>query len=697
MNIIDIIKNLLKSNNSLDIININNAINIPTREIFKNNNNILNNINKYKNEYINTLHKFKSIKYSKENEFQNNFSMYLELIFNIIYKTDSDTQNYKYKSNVIKLYLYLDELNKLELENTEKLIALNELRNEKRLKINSNILNDELNKLISNYIIFKSQTVAVHNETKNYILNSGNKEENTSEMYKEYSNLFSTASEFINIDYLNSVNTSIENKTALIEKELELYVYKHKNIISELNNELKLISEIEINNSNYYITLERIKYIEKIYILFNTYGRNIITNEMFENLYKIKFNILTYDINEAHTTPFLLVNSDEMKYYEKIVMDKINDLITSDKYNDEIMYIKSYLKNDKVYDPEEILKNKVKLSFLLDLEKDNGINYFFENCKTYGSKEFCPIKGYKCEPYPPIGTLCFFIHFFFPTYDCYDSKIYYNNPNKNYCIPPFITEELRKIYSIYNDKLNKRMFKIPEGITNIGEYSEPSIAQQFNNNLKNKDIILPSTMKTFKYDDTRNNILDTKIICNDGLKSLEYTLSSSEIRFIVLSPTIENLKLDLNNNSEIIFKDYKISKILNNKDKLIKLLSEIYEIENHTMINLTSTKKYDKLEEIDNGIYRPAKILKIKSNIKYLTLVDEMNNTFTISKDELEMNIIKMKNKYNIRNIYFFDHEVRWNVGLTDQDYNEIYENFMHVINEKTKCKIENNIKKLTK
>ena len=179
MNIIERFKKWFFQEEKVGLINVGDIIQIPGREYYKNDLTKLNQIDIYKEEYYKILSK-KRLLSSKEISFDNlekEFLMHIELILNLYLNQEeisiitTEEEYLKEKINLIKLHLYFNEINNMENETIEKLIALEELHKGKRVPlVNRQLLNEKINNLKMILLSFRNQKVAISIEIKNYLM-----------------------------------------------------------------------------------------------------------------------------------------------------------------------------------------------------------------------------------------------------------------------------------------------------------------------------------------------------------------------------------------------------------------------------------------------------------------------------------------------------------------------------------------------
>ena len=280
MNIKDIFNKIFKkNNNSFDLVNLGSLlINIPDRNSLNNDKEKILLLDKYKKEYLELLkdkRTISSINLSTDNLLEKNLmnvdlllkfcldneEKYSELFNSTIniydylennhliksaYKKDAQEINKKIKSK--KANLYINAIEKIDQEVTLKLIALIEIYNEKKI-ISSNKKNALIN-TINNFknvlVIIINQKLAANLERNTYKNNINNYEQenilnkkinnyNINEIKIILDNLLTMTN--LVLPNINDIEYNIEY-IARLERELEIYVYTHKDDINKLREEL---------------------------------------------------------------------------------------------------------------------------------------------------------------------------------------------------------------------------------------------------------------------------------------------------------------------------------------------------------------------------------------------------------------------------------------------------------------------------
>ena len=248
--------------------------------------NMLNLIDELKDKYYDVLSQRKRIT-TNDISFDNikyELKMYIDLMLNIIIEDNNISLYYtKTKSkldntiDMIKLKLYLKELENMENVTIAKLIALKELEKGRRVPhLNRDTLKREIDNLTTTLYIFLGQKRAVRLEIDAYLTNVSIKDEEITkkEVDDRLEEVFSLSncidiSDIMSITELKSLPF---NAIALIEKRLEEYVYSNKSRVKDI---FSKVDNININDKKEDI-LENIKEIENEYFIFYKYGRNII-------------------------------------------------------------------------------------------------------------------------------------------------------------------------------------------------------------------------------------------------------------------------------------------------------------------------------------------------------------------------------------------------------------------------------------
>lgn len=627
-------------------------IKIPGREYYEDNQNKLNQIDIYKEEYYKILSKRKLVS-SKEIYFdtlEKEFLMYTDLILNLCLNKEEDMRimpQIRYineKINLMKLHLCFSEINNMENETIEKLIALEELLKGKRIPIvNRQLLNEKINSLKIILLSFHNQKIAISIEIRSYltILNNNGIEHkiDISLLSKIYRKVYDLADDFILANTLNNINNLKVDpitKIALIEKELEIYTYLHKKDIDSIKKEIATLKNISITHSNKEQLLNDIIHLEKKYAIFREYGRGIVTHDNLYELYKLKFDILTYDINSQEASPFLWKDGNELKYYEeivsnlfeRIVMGKneyIND-IYDDKSNKAIKEIAFYLKGNipKIHH-RDILDDKLRLALLLAFNTESGLVAFFnqnmidtdEAVIKYGAHYDQNI--FQFTKKIPLDT-CFQIMEANET----NESTYLKHPlyrlfKLTMSMPQFSVDEDYKTYYL------------PEGLTKINipyiELNPKGLHGYINKKIRNNTVIFPSTLEEIS-----GHVFEEKairVILNSGLKKIgKHTLSNQVTEHLFIPSSAELIEegaLNYKSIKWLYFSDFENSKLLHDKSALRKLIKGVFTV--HPI-------GAPKLEEVHDGIYREYITIGINTTVEDINLYDDKGKEILVIKAE---------------------------------------------------------------
>lgn len=170
---------------------------------------------------------------------------------------------------------------------------------------------------------------------------------------------------------------------ARIQRKLDIYAHTHRQEIKKLRQQIEKLGEIEKTPKNKEQLLKDIKDIETKYKIFGRY----IQDEDLEQLFRVKFNILTVDINKQKESPLKGINDKkELEHYMRIIEEKVQEIIQGtnpylrrafghDYLKSAVTIIKKLLKNgQRTFEVEEIMNDRVLLSLILAFDKENGLD-----------------------------------------------------------------------------------------------------------------------------------------------------------------------------------------------------------------------------------------------------------------------------------------------------------------------------------
>ena len=370
---------------------------------------------------------------------------------------------------------------------------------------------------------------------------------------------------------------------ALSEVELDKFIIENKDkMVEEYLSKTKEFMELPINNEN---KNELLNKAEKLQIILETF-KEYIEEQYREDIYKIKFVILSFDVNKqislfSKFREYLPLNDyrNEIEHYIKIISDKINDinqgispvaknLKEASQLKKMIKLLNPYFKTqDGKYRYKDILFNRELLALLQAFHNEQYFDEFFKEYKYYiKGREIkksvnLPWHNVEWADYIPLKTI----------YTLYEV----DGIEK----PPFYD-----IYKLYHEKIQKEgrdsyysddVYYMPEGIVSIhsndelkksyyGTY-EDKLLSYIRDESYNKNIVLPSTLKRIRGD------IFSEFKSLSIFNGVEYIGGNTFIRhqinklFFPKSVCyIDPTSFDFSSVKEIEFKDFKESKLLYN-------------------------------------------------------------------------------------------------------------------------------------
>jgi len=625
------------------VIRISDLVPVPLRDEFLSDAEKLAKIDELKKEYLKTLRLTRTITSIDllPEELHNYGNIYCDLLLNIFEVEDNSDVSFVTPNDIIdekldlsikcfKLCFYLEKVRELIIEAKLRLIALNELLNERILSKNKkNVIINEINNLqylLHNFNIQEMTMLkAMHNnltnistlEIKTYLENINNpniseaEEEVITKRLRDVREMALLVIPDI-LGYLESLNLNPKVLIASLEQELEMYVYTHKSDLTKLREEaykiyyninskvILNIDELSLESLNFietidYIKRHRVEYLDRIkelelrYKMFSIYGRNLVTEEEIKDLYKCKFHVLTVDILGSN---FILPESitySEQEIYQEIVFDLINKLVNQEcSYVRELaianniatskiikLIIKYFKEENEDLDPLKILQNSVCLSFLLALFKENGLEEFYtkilEDKSSYLDFALSDIFTWTSSMLP-LKTIYKLIEW---------------HAKARFRETPF-NDTLYEIYKLIVPTENSSIYKLPEGIWSVSmpiNILENKKAQKIidiiREEAKGKTVILPKSMKQFSTDLLDDSI--SGLVLNEGLESIEGTsLKESNITSITIPSSLKVLKyntLPFEKLETITFNNYQNSATLNDDSLLEIIIGAFYQAE----------------------------------------------------------------------------------------------------------------------
>ncbi|MBQ8892368.1 MAG: hypothetical protein IJ068_05875 [Bacilli bacterium] len=693
MKVLEILKKIFKVQVKMEssLANLTDVVILPTREEYKNNKELVNLIDKYKEIYKQRL--YKKILTSHDLQIEDlaiEMNMNIDLLLNAtIDESDFKKEEFENIIKYLKLKLYLAEITKLDNKNKMMLIALSELQNDIRYLFSKNKRNaifNEINILIINMNIFASQKRALELEINSYLLNvelpefiEEDFERRRNKNYMRYglseilgyeNYKLNQEKRFIDnaLNYLDMVSKMIKKvcpkvydniefyekstikKIVLYERFLEIYVYKNKNQIEELNQKIEKLKQLNITYDNYEDIVLELENINFSFQIFMKYGKKLVKDEYLYKLYNIKFNLITFEINKKGYKKFgtnlyyeFAKNKNEFEFYKKIVSNKIANIINgkspvahifeeNDLLKELLKILIPLFKTGRYFDFDKVLMNRELLSYLLAFDNEirfkelYNISYHdLDLFKSYDPSDL--IKDYNLNFYSSslettpelsLKTICWFI----------DLNL---NMKEKIKIPSFY-----KIYNLYKKtKKNENMYEFPKGLIEIKRDNvyDALILKIIKNDMKNKIIVIPSTMSIFRgY--WFNDIKIEGVIFKEGVEEI-YDVFFSDLKKIIIPSTLApyystNLTQSLNLKT-LGFSNFKNSKLLNG------------------LLHQYDSYLYPCLLSLFKIRLNRYSLNQIVPRFDKLLLYDENNNEYVINSKDIEIDVVwSLTDDYNI-------------------------------------------------
>lgn len=329
---------------------------------------------------------------------------------------------------------------------------------------------------------------------------------------------------------INEEESIIVQKLARIQRKLDIYAYTHRNDIAKLEEQVKELERIEKTRENRERLLKEIKDIQTRYKIFGRY----IKDDDLEKLYKVKFDILTIDINRQEESPLKgISNEKELKFYERIIEEKIEQILQGtnpqlkeafgqEQLRNAVRMISRILKdNERTFEVKKILQDRTLLDLILAFEQENGMESVSLDKQNVGDELYEDIFEWKAQiPLKSIFELRQLEES--PITDKDDIylrlyKMYYDNCNKN--------DDINKSRIIYYSRW-RRINKIPDGIIRLKSYDSWSEKHRYGrlvDKLRNDSdkIILPDTLKSIGEMVFKNCFYLYEVEFNEGLEEID--------------------------------------------------------------------------------------------------------------------------------------------------------------------------------
>ena len=436
---------------------------------------------------------------------------------------------------------------------------------------------------------------------------------------------------------IESKERSTIKKIVLYERFLEIYVYKNKDKVEKLHYKIDILRQTEITRGNYDDFVLDVEEMKFYFQIFMKYGRNLVKENDLYRLYDIKFNLITYEINKKGRIIYgdeiykeLTKNKEEYEIYKKIVSNKITEIINgispvshifdeNDLLKDLLKILIPLFKTGRYFDIDKILKDRELLSYLLAFDSETRIKELFDatyndlNLSKYDMSltreynlnfySFC-LKSYNITT---LKTLCWFI----------DLNL---KMKEKVEIPPFY-----KIYKLYEKtRKNENIYEIPEGLIKIerNDSIDDLIIKNISRDMKNKTIVIPSTMNVFRGNWFKGIKIDG-IVFNEGVEEI-YDVYFSNLKKIIIPSTLEpyySYLIQSTNLKTLGFTNFENSKSLNS-------LLNSSDINNYSY--LLSLFRVQLNKDLENQII---------PKFDQLLLYDSNNTEYVINSEDLVIDI----------------------------------------------------------
>lgn len=659
-----------KEKHNIGVIRFGDNLVIPGREYFKDEKDIIL-LENYKKHYLEMLKNRTVVTtpYFNSKSLKEQMNMYIDLLLGLV----MDNNNFceyapeELLVQIAKLKMYYDEMIVLKNEIILRLIALKEIKKEKRIpRHNKMALEEEINSLSVILEMFLYREASINIEIKNYfdVLATRDLSEVDESLLNERLTrlLFFTKG----IVDKNKLYDDIKLNVALLEKECEMYAYTHK------DEALRLKESYDLND-------------ESKILLFYEYGKDIFNHDFVKEFYLYKFNLLVTGINNDSNKSPINVKDYGFLFYIEIIGDKINNLDKSYYFNDlidknvdiseQLDGSREYLKTkDGIFDYEEILKNKYKLAFLVSLEYENGIkDYFNKNIidvKTDNEWNRY-INGFiEFENKVPLSTLC---------------ELFVTDKNKH------------ALYSIYEANRLENNLLIPYGVKRIKlsllpyEYIE-RIKKGVNSR---KKYAFPNSLKSIRGVMNYFGYDFSNLYFPDGLEELKLGYNAT----IPSSVEILNRSTD-KHIGYIKFRDFKNSKIINDKENFIKFLEDFSEEIDTNKTDYHTPSKYslEVQRKYCTGRFttqdyaalfdKPYTIYVFKQKMLFTSLYfldDNLDNPIVINGKDIELEFDKKRSSLEAEyNRYSREYDSNKKKLYGCADFDKIYEKIRRIIIEQS-------------
>ena len=701
-------KNLFKKNklNSeiLSLVNLQDSIIMPPDTFFENNKN-KELCKRYYQEYKEILSSKKTIlsTHLKDTE-TDDIRVYIDIltslelhIHDILDNPNKEEYNLEYITNLLaRLKIYNSLFKSIEEESFLRLAALSSLKYTPFLSRNKkNAIDNEISRL--QIQIFNAQK---DNELISSQINSclnlieHLKLKPNTDFIKDLNNRLSK--------YLQAFNIDVNEENIIYKQiKLEKYLFKNKNVLTDLNETFKNL----LNNSQ----LNREDRINQINILIDKYMaikeyKRIEDINLFYNLIEYKINTYEIDYNIHQEVLSDLTNyPEEKEMMKQILLQRVNNFLQNpeifERYIKYNIYRNNYREFAKAligilkdnydnFNYDEILESPILTGLVLSIEDPIKIKNYFRNFHVNKNSDIYKIVDIDFDhSWDLLGVTT-------PLFTWSDNvpletiaRLWnYNLENllRINGIKASLTQNQYKgylFYQIYNCLLNKVIDELPamniyDGATTFNMTLTPhsshykNLINGYNESLtKENYFILPKSLKKLIIDasyypqtDKDSNI--SKSFLHEGLEELNivnHNNKSIPLKNIEIPSTIKKLRLEIVPET-ITFRDYTSSSIVNNKELFLKVIKKLKDTTTITFKGRTSLtsfniNKYDipenavfdifkeKVKEKYNQLYRVATFLGFSPKKKEETL-ENLKVLENSLKDFLSKNLDEIKTKF---------------------------------------------------
>ena len=613
-------------------------------------------VNKLKEEYLN-FYDTEDNYINLDNELFNEIKMYQDLALDIMHKDHfGNIVNSIIDSK--KLAYYSQKITEINNTLKYKYIALNELRKDKkyltkhmglyvlgRRKINILKALDHQMNIISNMFVIADQkiidycTCAIANYPKNINENTKYVLENRyNKVEKDYKKLFNSS---INLDD----NLTATDKATYIEIIIDKFIYENKDLIDKLKEQLNQIANSEIKDKTMQQEIiDNLMKIKMYYNIFNKYSRNKLTQEDFEDLYQIIFNVYTYfPFNNGFKNYCEIeANKQELKLYNNFLKLKLEMFflkkskifetnIINDKIYDHLLEIfnsnqvddwqKTGLPKDNLISDSFDIIEFENLDLLLALDYPNGFDLYFNEPLMF---EWDDLNIY-IDKYTIRKE---FYKYILGSDTCIEDNISCDSKKLNK-----INNDCKLFSLLYKDKINFNILPFLSescSIDKLDWYIYKSCDINKDRHMRYHQLYLPDKTKKLYIDYSKISVGLTKIYLNNGLNELILELPPYDSKY-----KVENMQIILPKDLDPLNIKISMSNVYNNYYlyQLYYVILEICEAMVLPSIIFFSNNNEHNNKIIFNYLYHllyeffmVTKELKTGENSDYYTIFSEMLN-----------------------------------------------------------------------